>query len=284
MSSSVIGQPVTRIDARLKITGSAAYAVEHPLRHMAHGVGIASTIGKGRIVRIDSTEAEKMPGVLAVLHHGNSAHLYRPAGSLEERSRPGESRPPFEDENVYYYGQFVALVIAETFEQAQDAAAHMHVEYDAQPPLVRLDQAPVPSQPPQAQYARGGAAAALQQAAVQFDATYITPVETHSPMEMHGTIAVWDNGKLTLYETTQGVVNHHNVAAQMLGMPLESIEIISPFVGSGFGDKPFPRPHSWMAALGARHVGRPVKVAVPRTLMFTTLGHRPRTQQRLRLS
>src|SRR5213594_1102662 len=138
MSSSVIGQPVTRIDGRLKVTGGAAYAVEHPLRNVAHGVGVASTIGKGRIVRTDSTEAEKMPGVLAVLYHGNSAPLYRPAGALEEQSRPGESRPPFEDENVYYYGQFVALVIAETFEQAQDAAAHVHVEYDAQRPLVRL--------------------------------------------------------------------------------------------------------------------------------------------------
>ena len=142
MSSSVIGQPVTRIDGRLKVTGGAPYAVEHPLRNVAHGVGVASTIGKGRIVRIDSTEAEKMPGVLAVLHHGNMAHLYRPAGALAEQSRPGESRPPFEDENVYYYGQFVALVIAETFEQAQDAAAHVHVEYDAQRPLVRLEQAP----------------------------------------------------------------------------------------------------------------------------------------------
>jgi xanthine dehydrogenase YagR molybdenum-binding subunit len=283
MSNSVIGQPVTRIDGTLKVTGGAAYAVEHPLQHVAHGVGVTSTIGKGRIVRIDSTEAEKMPGVLAILHHGTMAPLYRSAGALAEHSHPGEMRPPFEDEHVYYYGQFVALVIADTFEQAQDAAAHVQVEYEAQQPLVRLEHAPVPSKPPEAQYARGIAAAALQQAAVQLDATYITPVTTHNPMEMHGTIAMWDNGKLTLYETTQGIVNHHNVAAQMLGMPRESIEIISPFVGSGFGGKLFPWPHSWLAALGARHVGRPVKVALPRTLMFTTVGHRPRTQQRLRL-
>ena len=148
---------------------------------------------------------------------------------------------------------------------------------------MRLDQAPVPTKPPAAQYSRGDAAAALQQAAVQLEATYITPVETHNPMEMHGTIAVWDKGKLTLYETSQGVVNHHNVASQMLGMPLESIEVISPFIGSGFGCKLFPWPHSWLAAVGARHVGRPVKVSVPRTLMFTTVGHRPRTQQRMRL-
>ena len=283
MSNSVIGQPVTRIDGKLKVTGGAAYAVEHPLQHVAHGVGVTSTIGRGRIVRIDSTAAAKMPGVLAILHHGNRAPLYRPAGALAEHSQAGEIRPPFEDENVYYYGQFVALVIADTFEQAQDAATHVQVEYEAQQPLVRLEHAPVPSKPPEAQYARGNAAAAMQQAAVQLDATYITPVTTHNPMEMHGTIAMWDNGKLTLYETTQGIVNHHNVAAQMLGMPRESIEIISPFVGSGFGGKLFPWPHSWLAALGAHHVGRPVQVALPRTLMFTTVGHRPRTQQRLRL-
>jgi xanthine dehydrogenase YagR molybdenum-binding subunit len=127
MSSSIIGQPVTRIDGRLKVTGDAAYAVEHPLQHVAHGVGVTSTIGKGRIVRIDSTEAERMPGIRAILHHGNMAPLYRPAGALAEHSQPGEIRPPFEDEQVYYYGQFVALVIADTFEQAQDAAAHVQV-------------------------------------------------------------------------------------------------------------------------------------------------------------
>ena len=283
MSRSVIGQSVTRIDGRLKVTGGAAYALEHTVPHVAHGVGVTSTIGNGRIVRIDDTEAAKMPGVLAILHHGNIAPLYRAAGALTEHSRPGESRPPFEDESIYYYGQFVAFVIADTFEQAQDAAAHVHVEYEAWPPLVRLEHGPASGASPQAHYQRGDAAAALPQAAVQLDATYATPVETHNPMEMHGTIARWHQEKLTLYETTQGVVNHHNVAAQMLGMPLESVEILSPFVGSGFGSKLFPWPHSWLAALGARHVGRPVKVAVPRTLMFTTVGHRPYTQHRIRI-
>src|SRR5438067_5139640 len=138
MSSSVIGQAVTRIDGRLKVTGGARYTADNQIENLAYGVGVPSTIANGRITRIDSAEAEQMPGVLAILHHGNIGHLYRPAGSLEEQSRPGESRPPFEDENIYYYGQFVALVIANTFEQAQDAAAHVHVEYDAQRPLVRL--------------------------------------------------------------------------------------------------------------------------------------------------
>lgn len=280
--NSPVGQRVTRVDGKLKVTGQAAYAVEHPIKNVAYGIGVTSTIGNGRITRIDTAEAEKMPGVLAVLHHGNFQRLFRPAGSLEQQSRPGESRPPFEDDNVYYYGQFVALVIAETFEQAQDAASHVRVEYEAKKPLVRLDQAPAPSTPPAAKHDRGDAEAAWQQAPVKMEATYSTPVETHNPMEMHGTIAVWDKDKVTLYETTQGVVNHHNVASQVLGMPPESIEIVSPFVGSGFGDKLFPWPHSWLAAVGARHVGRPVKVTIPRTLMFTTVGHRPATRQRVR--
>jgi xanthine dehydrogenase YagR molybdenum-binding subunit len=223
-----------------------------------------------------------MPGVLAILHHGNIEKLYRPAGSLEEASRPGESRPPFEDENIYYYGQFVALVVAETFEQAQDGASHVRVQYDSKKPDVRLD-AGSAQKKTSANYARGDVNAALQQAEVKLDETYVTPVEVHNPMEMHGTIAVWEKDKLTLYESSQGVVNHHNVASQVLGMPLESIQIISPFIGSGFGCKLFPWPHSWMAAVAAKQVKRPVKVAVPRALMFTTVGHRPTIQQRVRI-
>ncbi len=284
MSTTPIGQPVTRIDGKLKVTGRAPYAVEHRIENVAYGVGVGSTIGNGRIKSIETADAEKMPGVLAILHHGNAPKLFRPAGSLEESSRPGESRPPFEDENIYYYGQFVALVIAETFEQAQDAASHVRVDYDAKPPAVRLEDGEKQAKA-NANYSRGDFNSAFQQAEVKLEETYVTPIEVHNPMEMHGTIAVWDEkkDKMTLYETTQGVVNHHNVASQVLGMPPESIEIISPFIGSGFGSKLFPWPHSWLAAMGARQVKRPVKVAVPRTLMFTTVGHRPTIQQKIRI-
>jgi xanthine dehydrogenase YagR molybdenum-binding subunit len=288
MSTSVIGQPVTRIDGRLKVTGRAPYGVEHAIPNVAYGVAVASTIGSGRIMSIETAEAEKMPGVLAIMHHGNIEKLYRPAGALEEMSRPGESRPPFEDDIVYYYGQFVALVVAETFEQAQDAAAHVRVNYDAKRPVVRLeDTQPEPldeaHEVQRAKYARGDADSAWQRAEVKLEETYVTPVETHNPMEMHGTIAVWEKDKLTLYETSQGVVNHHNVAAQVLGMPLELIRVVSPFIGSGFGCKLFPWPHSWMAAVAAKKVNRPVKVAVPRQLMFTTVGHRPTIQQKIKI-
>jgi xanthine dehydrogenase YagR molybdenum-binding subunit len=283
MSASPIGQPVTRIDGKLKVTGGARYALDHPFENVAYGVGVTSTIGSGRIASIDSREVERMRGVLAVLHHGNTEKLFRPANAFEESSRAGETRPPFEDDNVYYYGQFVALVVAETLEQAQAAVSHVHVEYETKQPMVFLDQAPAPTDPPNAKHIRGDADAAYAQAPVKFDATYVTPAETHNPMEMHGTVAVWEKDKLTVYESTQGVVNHHQVMSEMLAMPLDRIEVLAPFIGSGFGSKLFPWPHSLLAAIGARHVGRPVKVYVQRSLMFTTVGHRPLTQQHLQL-
>ena len=283
MNTSVIGEPITRIDGKLKVTGGAKYAADYPFEKLAYGVAVPSTIANGKIARIDSAKAERMPGVIAVFHHGNFDKLYRPSGAFEEQSRAGESRPPFEDENIYYYGQFVALVVADTFQQAQDAAANVRVTYDEKTPLVLLNQAAPANITLATKYSRGDADSAFQNAPVQLDVTYTTPTETHNPMEMHATIAVWNKDKVTLYESSQGVVNHHNVMSEMLGVPLENIEIISKFIGSGFGGKLFPWPHSLLAAVAARKIGRPVKVSVPRTLMFTTVGHRPAIQQRMRL-
>ena len=253
--------------------------------NVAFACAVTSTIGSGRITAIDTSRAEKMPGVLTILHHGNIGRLYRPAGSLEDMSRPGESRPPFEDDDVYYYGQYVALVVAETFEQARDAAHHVKVSYETKKPLVRMAQrsGAASTRPADEQYSRGDAESAYQQAPVKIDYTYITPVETHNPMEMHGTLAVWEGDRLTLYESSQGVVNHHNVASQVLGMPLENIDVISRFIGSGFGCKLFPWPHSWLAAMAAKKVQRPVQFAIPRSLMFSCVGHRPSVEQRVRL-
>ena len=293
MFVSPIGRPISRIDGEKKVTGAAPYAIEHRMTNLAFAAAVTSTIASGRITHIDSAEAERMPGVLTILHYGNVGHLYRPAGVLEDMSRPGESRPPFEDENVYYYGQYVALVVAETYEQALDAAYHVKVSYDARKPLIRMDQSPMRRQltapgdanapPANSHYARGDAESAYRQAPVKIDFTYVTPVETHNPMEMHGTIAVWEGDRLTLYESSQGVVNHHNVASQVLGMPLDSIDVISRFIGSGFGDKLFPWPHSWATAVAAKKVQRPVQFALPRTLMFCDVGHRPSVIQRIRL-
>ena len=283
MSTSIIGASVTRVDGPLKVTGAARYALDHPLENMAFGVPVASTVGSARIAGIETTEAARMPGVLAILHHGNVDPLFRPAGHFEQNSRAGEVRPPFEDNQVYYYGQFVALVVANTLEQAQAAAARIHVDYQPHSSVVELSAAPAPQGPPRIHYTRGDAAEAFDSAPVKIDQTYTIPPETHNPMEMHATIAAWDGDQLTLYETTQGVVNHRHVMSEMLGVPIDRITVISPFCGSGFGGKLFPWPHSLLAAIGARRVQRPVKVQVTRALMFTTVGHRPLTQQRMRL-
>lgn len=283
MSTSVIGAPITRIDGSLKVTGAARYAVDHPMDNVAFGVPVPSTVGNARIVRIDTSIAKRMPGVLTIITHENTDQLFRPAGQLEQNSRAGEARPPFEDDKVYYYGQYVALVVANTFEQAKDAASKVKVDYDAHPNVVEIGDAAPPPGPPRIHYTRGSADEAFNSAPVKIDQTYVLPVETHNPMEMHATTAKWEGDKVILYESSQGVVNHQHVMSEMLGIPIDRVQVLSPFCGSGFGGKLFPWPHSLLAAMAAKRVDRPVKVVVPRSLMFTTVGHRPLTQQHMRL-
>lgn len=282
MATSVIGQAVTRVDGRLKVTGAARYAVEHDIDGLVYGYPIPSTIASGRVTSIDSSAAERMPGVLAVLHHGNSDPIYRSAGPFEP-GHPGESRPPFEDDNVHYYGQFVALVVANTFEQAQDAASHVKISYDEQKPLTRMSDPGAAPQPPRRHYTRGDAESAFASAPVKIDATYTTPTETHNPMEMHGVIAVWKDGKFTLYATTQGVMNYQATMSEMMGVPIDDVHVIAPFCGAGFGSKLSPWPETMLAAMAARQLRRPVNLSVPRHLMFTTVGHRPSTEQHMQI-
>jgi xanthine dehydrogenase YagR molybdenum-binding subunit len=282
--SAIIGAAVPRIDGPLKTTGSALYASDYNFPRMVYAVPVCATIASGKITSIDSSAAEKMPGVVLVMHHGNIPRIYRNGAG----GRISESRPPFEDDTVYYWGQYVAAAVAETFEQAQAAAAAVRVECapDKFNVATNLDDPmPEPGAPggPRVVSHRGDAASAFAAAPVQVDETYSTPVETHNPMEMHATVAVWDGKKYTLYESTQGVVNHHTVMSQVLGVPGENVEIISRFIGSGFGGKLFPWPHSAIAAAASRQLNRPVKLTLSRKMMFSNVGHRPRTQQRMRL-
>ena len=286
--SAIIGAALPRIDGPVKTTGTARYASDYNFPRMVYAAPVRSTIAKGKIVSIDSAAAEKMPGVLLVLTHGNVSDLHRtgPGGG-----RNSESRPPFEDEVVSYWGQYIAAVVAETFQQAQAAAAAVNVKYAAEPPDVKTnldDPIPAPGSPggPRVANKRGDSESAFAAAPVQLDATYTTPAETHNPMEMHATVAVWDNAgkKFTLYESSQGVSNHHTVMSQVLGVPKENLQIISRYIGSGFGGKLFPWPHSAIAAEAARQLNRPVKLTLTRRMMFSNVGHRPRTQQRMRLS
>jgi xanthine dehydrogenase YagR molybdenum-binding subunit len=285
--SEIIGAMVPRIDGPLKTTGTARYASDYNFPGMVYAVPVRATVASGTIRRIDSTAAEAMPGVLLVMHHGNIMPLYRnaPGGSS---GRNSESRPPFEDETVYYWGQYVAAVVAETFEQAQAAAAAVRVEYE--PAKFSVDPSLSDSLPPEGQpdgprvmSHRGDTDAGFASAPIKVDEVYITPVETHNPMEMHATVAVWDGKRYTLYESTQGVMNHQNVMAQVLGEPKENVVVVSKFIGSGFGGKLFPWPHSAIAAAASRKLKRPVKLTLTRKMMFSNSGHRPLTQQRMRL-
>ena len=282
--SAIIGADVPRIDGPLKTTGTARYASDYNFPGLVYAVPVRATIASGKILRIDSTAAEAMPGVLLVMHHGNIIPLYRNASG----GRNSESRPAFEDETVSYWGQYVAAVVAETFEQAQAAAAAVRVDYE--PAKFNVERSLSDSLPPEGQPGgprvmshRGDTDAAFASAPVKVDEVYITPVETHNPMEMHATVAVWDGKKYTLYESSQGVMNHQNVMAQVLGEPKENVEVVSRFIGSGFGGKLFPWPHSAIAAAASRRLKRPVKFTLSRKMMFSNSGHRPRTQQRIRL-
>jgi xanthine dehydrogenase YagR molybdenum-binding subunit len=267
-AENIIGAAVPRIDGPLKTTGSARYAADHDVPNVAQGVAVTSTIGNGRIKSLDTSAAEKMPGVLAVYHRGN-IEPYK--------------LQVFETDKVSSFGQYVALVVAETFEQAKAAAAAVKVDYDVETPDVGTDLFKNFTGQMKSAWKRGDPDAALATAPVTVDQTYVTPVETHNAMEMHGLIAAWDGDHVTLYDSTQGVVGHKHTMANWLGVPQDNVRVISRFIGSGFGSKLFAWPHSGLAAVAARKLGRPVKLSVDRRGMFAAVGHRPRTQQRIRL-
>jgi len=282
--SAVIGSDLPRIDGPLKTTGQAQYAADYHFPGLVHGVAVSSTVAAGTIRSVDTSRAEKMPGVVSVLHHENIKGLFRmaPGG---HGGRTSESRPPFEDLEVRYWGQYVALVLAETYEQALEAAAAVKVAYEAHPINVstNLDDPQTAELPLHTESKRGDVEAGFASAPVKIDETYVTPAETHNPMEMHATVAVWDSPNFVLYETSQGVVNHQHVMAETLGVPRENVQVITRFLGSGFGGKLFPWPQSALAAAAARQLNRPVKLSVNRKQMFTSTGHRPQTQQRIKI-
>ncbi|MBO1113184.1 xanthine dehydrogenase family protein molybdopterin-binding subunit [Bordetella petrii] len=271
-----IGQPSPRIDGPAKVSGAARYTADFMLPGMLHAVPVCATIAHGRIASLDIEAARAMPGVHAVLHRGNRPPLARAAsGSIDE------ARPPLDDDIIRYYGQYVALVVADTPQQAQAAANAVRVGYAAQPPDVSppSDEEDTPN----VESERGDAAAAYDSAPVRLDAVYTTPVETHNSMELHACVAEYDGRAYTLYETSQGVVNHRDVVAQMLGTGKENVRVISHYLGSGFGGKLWPWAHSLLAAVAARQLGRPVKLVISRAMTFHSAGHRPYTRQRMRL-
>src|SRR6266567_2590036 len=279
--NSIIGAPTPRIDGPLKTTGTAEYAADFHFDRLVHAMPIGAPFASGRITKLDASPAESMPGVLLVLHHGNIGPLFRTVPG-DDNATNSEVRAPFEDEVIRHWGQYVAVVIAETLEQATAAAAAVTVEYAPDTANVRTSLDDYKGERKTVSN-RGDVDQAFDDAPVKIDATYTTPVETHNPIELHASVVVWDGDRVTLYETSQGVVNHRAVMAQVLGVPIENVRVVTRFLGSGFGGKLFPWPHAAMAAVAARKLNRPVKLSVTRRMMFSNVGYRPRTEQHIQL-
>jgi xanthine dehydrogenase YagR molybdenum-binding subunit len=289
MSEKAIGAAIDRVDGRLKVTGAALYAADAPVAGVLHGFIVLSTIGRGRVQAIDADAARKAPGVAAVVTHENMPRLKQPGSDFFRGGTLNEDRLPLSDDRIHYAGQYLAVVVADTPEQARHAASLVKVAYsDEEPPLAALEDArefeDANSDPfgQPIQYRRGDVEKALTaRGLVTVDATYTTPVETHNPMEMAATIAQWDGDRLTVHDSTQWVKGTQAILAEAFGVPREHVRVLCPYLGGGFGCKGFINPHTVLAAAVARVVGRPVKLPLTRAQMFTGMGHRSATEQKL---
>jgi xanthine dehydrogenase YagR molybdenum-binding subunit len=292
MTTAFIGQSVSRVDGRQKVTGSATYTAEFNQPGQAHGVIVRSTVANGRIASIESAAAERAAGVLAVLTHRNTPRLaYRPHKGLPDPAT-GERLHVLQDDRVTHQGQPIALVIADTLERANHAATLVSVTYASESGITDISRVePVPptqektdqgeTRPPATR--RGDPEQALASAEIKVDQSYVIPRENHNPIEMHATIAAWEDDRLTLWDKTQWVHNTADEIAAVFGIPAQNIRVIAPFVGGAFGSGLRTWPHVTLAALGARVARRPVKVMLSRREMYYGVGYRPHTVQRVAL-
>jgi xanthine dehydrogenase YagR molybdenum-binding subunit len=281
----VVGQPVVRLDGRQKITGRAPYAYERHdvIANQAYGYVVAAGFAKGRITAIDMTAVKAAPGVIGAI----TTLQYDPVATP-----PRTAARLFGGADVAHYHQAIALVIAETFEQARAAAQLVKVSYDAQPGKYDLAaeaaEAPPSIDPNEGEDAKiydrvGDFDAAFATAAVTLDQTYTTPDESHAMMEPHASIAAWDGDEVTLWSSQQMLNWAKAALAATIGIAEDKIRVESPFIGGGFGSKLYLRADALLAALGAKAVGRPVKVTLHRPIIMNNGTHRAATQQRIRL-
>ncbi|MBN1203561.1 MAG: xanthine dehydrogenase family protein molybdopterin-binding subunit [Myxococcaceae bacterium] len=289
MSSKIIGRPMDRVDGKLKVTGKAQYAAEYNPPGMAYAVIVQSTVPRGTVLRMQTSEAERAPGVLAVLTPRNTPKL---PGADKFSAVPVLPRlTAMQDSEVLYNGQPIALVVADTFERATYAASRVRTTYVEKAASLKLEAGLERSEPalgnfgmPPPGHTRGDAAAALAAAPVRVEASYRTPTEHHNPMEPHASIAVWDDPEhLTLYDSNQGVFFMRQFLSLLFGLPPDNVRVISRYVGGGFGCKALPWPHQIMSIMAAKVVGRPVKLVLTRQQMFSLVGYRPQTLQKVEL-
>jgi xanthine dehydrogenase YagR molybdenum-binding subunit len=280
-SDGSVGSRVTRLDGRRKITGAATYALEQPVENLVHTVLVQSTIASGRVVSVDKAAAEASAGVLMVL---TPDKVFNMMVASDWNGNRVDNVPylPLPAE-VNYNGQAVAAVIAETFEQAREAARLITVHYEETPATTTIAEGGTGKVTDPMTVEWGDAQAAFAAADVTVEAQYQTPREYHVPIEPHGLIASWQDDQLTLWEPSQWTHGMARTYAEWFEIPFENVRIISPFIGGGFGSKGGAYFYGAVAALAARELGRPVKLAVTRSQGFTAYGGRASTRQTLKL-
>jgi xanthine dehydrogenase YagR molybdenum-binding subunit len=283
IATRAIGAPLDRIDGPLKVTGAAKYAYEYPVERPLYVHIVQSTIAKGRIVSIDASEAQRQPGVVAVITHEN-------APRTEISPEDGDLRI-LQSDAVAYHGQIVAAVVAETLEIAHHAASGIAIAYEQRPHDVGLRAERLDLHKPEKVNAgfetdtrRGDFDEAFAAGPIRHDATYTTPYYHNNPMEPHATVATWTDDGVTLYDANQGSHTIRETVASAFGLPETAVRVISPYVGGGFGSKAFAHSHIILAVMAAKMTRRPVKVGLTRHQMFSLVGYRTPTIQRIRLA
>ncbi len=277
----IIGEGLNRIDGLLKVTGAAEYATDYKIKNPAYAVIFKSGSAAGKILDIDQSAAEKSAGVLAVITYKNAPKL-----NVKGGIRGGGL---LQSQNVEHFGEHIGIIVAETFEQARNAAHLIKVSYQKTDAKVDFDkhlsEAAPSKDKEKADAVRGDVETAFRNAEHKIEAIYDTPIEHHQPMEPHATIAVWETPeKLTLYNGAQIVNAAQNSAAATLGLKPENVRVITPHIGGGFGSKGGMWGNMILAAVAAKMVNRPVKLALTRQQMFNSVGLRQRNRQKLRLA
>src|SRR3984893_8242713 len=285
-----VGLPLDRVDGRLKVTGRAPYAYEYAAQGATlYGVIVTASIAKGRVAAVDVHDAQSAPGVRLVLTKDN-APAQHPFGPVDLPDRFARAMPALNNDDVPYFGFPVAFVVADTFEQATAAAAMVRVYYAAVRGAYDLHAAyptatnhsPIDGGEP-ADSAIGDFDSAFAVASVKIDATYTTPYQNQAPMEPHATMAVWESRKLTVHTASQLTTSPQEGLARTFNIRKEDVRIITRYVGGGFGNKLPYYFEATLAAIGARVLKRPVKVAMTRPQLFHMTTHRTASQQHLRL-
>ncbi|MFF3325169.1 xanthine dehydrogenase family protein molybdopterin-binding subunit [Streptomyces sp. NPDC002889] len=280
-SAPASGTPAVRREARAKVTGTARYAADHTPRGCAHGWPVRATVARGRVTAIDTAAATALPGVIAVLTHENAPRVHQPDDA---------TLALLQDAEVPHRGWYVALVVAETLHEARAAADAVRIEYDIDEHDVRLTADHPGIYTPEkanggypAVRERGDFDAAFAAAAVRVDAACTMTAQHNHPMEPHASTARWEDGRLVVHDSSQGSNAVREALTRLFGLERQQVTVVSDHVGGGFGCKGTPRPHVVLAAMAARHTGRPVKISVPRREMATVVGHRAPMLQRVRL-